>query len=54
MTFPYHFSAYLYINVCLIFLISEFSDTFLQSPIPSLQYIPFLSTSLVGILLPPR
>ena len=37
-------------NVGMIFLISEFSDTFLQNPIPSLQYIPFLSTSLVGIL----
>ena len=54
MTFSYHFSAYLYINVGMIFLISGFSDTFLQDPIPSLQCIPFLSTSLVGILLPPR
>ncbi len=29
MTFSYHFSAYIVYNVGLIFLISEYSDTFL-------------------------
>lgn len=29
MTFSYHFSAYIVYNIGLIFLISEYSDTFL-------------------------